>query len=358
MPRDSETSTPRRGYDEDAIHHRPEPSPMPRCSPFALSLAASLAVGLGTALIHARPGARLWAATAAGVSVAPSDSLTAPARAQLAAARRAVASLATPEAAIAAGYRPMFGHVPLQGEHYVRVDLVMAGTFDVERPSALMFSPIAGKPALVGAAYALLHPEGEALPAGFDGAADAWHVHEGLAQVAGKQLVMTHVWFVDAPGGPFARYNPTLPYLAAGLAPPTAALLADSAAGERARRLGLALASVVTPPLLFEWIERRGGAALRSRTAPHRAAIEALVPRLASAERAGDSAGRERLAAEATRHAESLVAAYRGAVPERPLVARLVDRTVDEFLGRGHGVEEELGALFGGAPARRHTHEH
>jgi hypothetical protein len=35
-------------------------------------------------------------------------------------------------------------------------------------------------------------------------------------------------------------------------------------------------------------------------------------------------------------------------MPERPIARRLVDRTVDEFLGRGHGIEEELGALFGG----------
>jgi hypothetical protein len=42
------------------------------------------------------------------------------------------------------------------------------------------------------------------------------------------------------------------------------------------------------------------------------------------------------------------VAAYRDAAPGRPLVRRLVDRTVDEFLGRGHGIEEELGALFSG----------
>ena len=270
--------------------------------------------------------------------------LTAAAQAQLAAARRATAAYATPEAARAAGFRPVFGQVPLQGEHYVRVDRVLADTFDVERPSVLMFAPVDGRPTLVGVAYAMLHPVGAPPPAGFDGAGDVWHTHDRLVDAPGRHLVMMHAWFVDAPDGPFARYNPRLPYLAAGLTPPTAAALADSAGG-RAHRLGLALASAITPPLVFEWLERQGGAALGARTRPHRAEIEALVPRLAAAERAGDRAAYDRLADEAIRHGDALVAAYRAASPGRPRVARLVDGTVDEFLGRGHGIEEDLAAL-------------
>jgi hypothetical protein len=211
-----------------------------------------------------------------------------------------------------------------------------------------MFAPVAGTPTLVGVAYAFLHPDGAAPPAGFDAAGDAWHAHERLAPSPGRHLLMMHAWFVDAPEGPFARYNPWLPYLAAGLTPPSAATLADSARGERARRLGLALASATTPPLLFDWVARQGGDSLRAGVAPHRAAILALVPRLAAAERAGDRAAHARLVDEAVAHGDALVAAYRDAVPARPLVRRLVDRTVDEFLGRGHGIEEELGALFGG----------
>lgn len=287
------------------------------------------------------------------------DSLSATARAQLAAARRAVDSLATPEAARAAGYRPMFGNVPLQGEHYVRYDLVMRDTFDLERPSVLMFAPVAGKPVLVGVAYAFLHPNDAPPPRGFDGVAGAWHSHDRLTTQQGKHLLMMHVWFAEAPEGPFARYNPSLPYLATGLVPPDARTLADSAAGLRARRLGLALASAETPPMIFEILDRQGGDALRARTAPHRDAIRALVPRLAAAGRAGDRATYDRLAIEAIARGDSLVAAYRGAVPDRPMLARLVDRTADEFLGRGHGIEEELDAMFGGrAPAGKAGREH
>jgi hypothetical protein len=140
----------------------------------------------------------------------------------------------------------MFGHVPLQGEHYVRVDLVMNGAFDLERPSVLMFSPVRGVPTLVGVAYAFMHPAGAPPPAGFDGAGDVWHAHERLATTPGKHLVMMHAWFVDAAGGAFARYNEALPYLAAGLTPPAAEVLADSAAGRAGAAAGFALASAVT----------------------------------------------------------------------------------------------------------------
>jgi hypothetical protein len=319
--------------------------PQPR---FSILLGAGAVLALGTLAVRAQPARDAAAHAAHAAHAVPGDSLSAKARAQLDAARRATAALSTPEAARAAGFRPMFGHVPLQGEHYVRVDRVLSGRFDVAEPSVLMFAPVDGTPTLVGVAYAFLHPTDAAPPTGFDGAGDAWHAHDRLAPMPGKHLTMMHAWFVDAPEGPFARYNPWLPYLATGLARPSAATLADSVAGERARRLGLALASATTPPLLFEYVARQGGDALRARVAPHRDAIAALVPRLAAAERAGDAAARTRLADEAIRHGDALVAAYRDAVPARPLVARLVDRTVDEFLGRGHGIEEELGALFSG----------
>jgi hypothetical protein len=337
---------------------------MPNRSPIVRAV-SGLALGAlclsGTAAAGARaPGGPAHRAAPAdtgahvhGARRGAPDSLTPAARAQLDAARRATASVATPEAARAAGFRPMFGHVPLQGEHYVRTDRVLADTFDVERPSVLMFAPVGGKPTLVGVAYAFLHPAGAKPPAGFAGANDVWHAHPGLSPMPGRELVMMHAWFTDAPDGPFARYNPWLPYLAAGLTPPSAAVLADSARGTAALRLGLALASATTPPMLFQWIARQGGDALRGRVTAHQAAITALVPRLRAAERAGDAAERARLAAEAVRHGEALVAEYAAAAPERPIVRRLVDRTVDEFLGRGHGIEEEIGALFAGGMGAR-----
>jgi hypothetical protein len=302
-------------------------------------------------LLPARaPGALARADASRRPAVAPDSGvprISRAARAQLATARRATAELRTPEAAVAAGYRPMFGHVPLQGEHYVRTDLVAADSFDVARPLVLMFAPVDGTPTLVGVAYAYLHPIGAPPPVGFDGAADAWHSHERLARVPGRHLVMMHAWFVDAPGGPFARYNPWLPYYAAGLTPPApSAPAAVSDIG--ARKLGLALAVAITPPMLFELVEARGGPAVRQRAATARLAITTLVPRLAAAERAGDRAAYARLAADVVRHGDALVQLHRDAAGDHALARRLVDRTVDEFLGRGHGVEEELEQLLRG----------
>ena len=99
--------------------------------------------------------------------------------------------------------------------------------------------------------------------------------------------------------------------------------------------LATTVAVASTLPMLSAWIEREAGASLQEAAARHRAAVASLVPRLA---------------ADVTREGDALVTAYRGAVRDRPLAARLVDRTVDEFLGRGHGIEEEVGALFGGEP--------
>ena len=170
---------------------------------------AALAVLLGATALGAQLSTRATHPTHAPVGRAAIDStLTEKARAQLEAARKATQPLGTPEAAKAAGYFPVFGNVPLQGEHYVRFDLVSTGTFDPEQPSVLMFAPVSGTPTLVGAAYAYQHPAGAPVPEGFDGSADVWHSHEELSRIAGKQLVMVHTWFVDAPGGPFARYNP------------------------------------------------------------------------------------------------------------------------------------------------------
>jgi hypothetical protein len=108
----------------------------------------------------------------------------------------------------------------------------------------------------------------------------------------------------------------------------------------------------LTPPLIFEWLERQGNDSTASRAAVHRDSIKALVPQLVEAQRAGNRTAYHQLADRAVRYGDSLVAVYRVSMPSRPLVARLVDMTVNEFMGRGHGIEEALGALFGGGSTR------
>lgn len=276
-------------------------------------------------------GALLGAADVSRAQTEP----TAKAKAQIEAARRAAAPLSTPVAARAAGYVPVFGNVPLQGEHFVRMDLVESGRFVVGRPPVLMFAPVDGKPRLVGAAYAYLHPTRAAMPEGFDGRADHWHSHDDLTNVPGKHLVMTHVWFVDAPGGPFARYNPWLPFLAAGLATPPASALHDAASARRVRELALALALVTQPPQVTERVERFAGAGLAARVRPHRDCIRALLPQLRAAQKAGDVARYERLAREAVGHSNAMLAAYRASAGSG-WMKRALDGAIAEFFAGEH----------------------
>lgn len=306
---------------------------LPLALPLGVALVAALGAGSvgGQAAADVRSDRMAQHAAPAGGPV-----LSAKAKAQLAAAQRGTASLSTPEAAVVAGYHPVFGDVPLQGEHYARTDLVAGGRFDPARPSVLMFALVNGRETLVGAAYAYMHPVGAPFPEGFDGTADEWHDHADLVSSPGKQLVMVHAWFVDAPDGPFARYNPNLPYLAVGLTPPAAAVFADHASARGALALGQALALTVEPPPAVVAIEERGGEAVRRDAAARRREIEALVPPLRAAQRSGDRAAYARLSAETVKHGEAMIAAYREAAADRPGMLRMLEQALGEFMGHGH----------------------
>ena len=90
--------------------------------------------------------------------------MTQHAKDQVAAARKAAADLDTPEKARAAGYRPRFGDVPLQGEHWTNPLLVLKGQFDIDHPPMLMFAPVGGEQKLLGVAYAYSVKTGDPLP--------------------------------------------------------------------------------------------------------------------------------------------------------------------------------------------------
>lgn len=309
---------------------------MPRCfSTVAASvLAAAVLVSatIATAQTTARPSA-----------------LSAKAKAQIDTVRRAVTKYADPNTAEDAGYQPVFGLVPLQGVHYVRPDLVRNGTFDLDQPPVLMYAPVNGTPTLVGVAYAYEHPRSKPLPEGFDGPNDDWHTHDELSPDPNEHIVMVHVWLTEAPGGPFARYNTWLPYMAASLKRPSAsALTAQTARGERARRFAFALAIATHPPQLFDLLETRGGPELTRVAYPHRRALVAAVDSLEAAERRGDKALYERLVTSTLAHSDALMAAYRGTV-RSPRAKEFIDKALDELMGLGH---EGHHAMPGTAPAK------
>jgi hypothetical protein len=311
-----------------------------RRSPFT-----SIGVGLAGALLVV--GSAIGAQTPKrAVALSPK------AKAQIDSVRRAVARFANPQVAEDSGYQPVFGLVPLQGVHYVRPDLVQRGAFDLTQPPVLMYAPVKGEPKLVGVAFAYENPRAQPVPEGFDGPNDDWHAHDELSRDPNEHIVMVHLWLTDAPGGPFARYNPYLPYMAASLERPSASeLLAQTARGERARRFAFALAIATHPPQLFDVLESRGGPELTRIAYPHRRALMAAVDSLELAEKRGDKAAYNRIATETLAHSDSLMAAYRGIV-RSPRAREFIDKALDELMGIGHEGHE---TMPGTRPAG-HTH--
>ena len=296
----------------------------------------ALAVACSIVVVHVLPGQALG-----------QPALTATAKAQIDSVRRSVARFADPRVAEDSGYQPVFGLVPLQGVHYVRPDLIKDGTFSLTQPSVLMYAPVDGRPTLVGVAYAYEHPRSQPVPEGFDGPSDDWHAHDELSRDPNEHIVMVHLWLTDTPGGPFARYNPYLPYMAASLKRPSAKVLtANTPRGERARRFAFALAIATHPPQLFDVIESRGGEALTKAAYPHRRALMMVVDSLERAEKRGDQATYDRLVTQTIAHSDALMAAYRGTV-RSPQARELIDKTLDELMGIGHEGHEMMPGTTG-----------
>jgi hypothetical protein len=203
-------------------------------------------------------------------------------------------------AASAAGFHPVFGWIPTMGVHWIdRQRMNKEAQLDRNAPSQLMFSKIAGRDSLVGAAYGyFVSVADSARPQLFDGN-PPWHEHPDLAP-PGETLVMLHVWFVPSPDGPFAGTNPNLPFWALGLAAPNSARMHDAAFSSRVRRASLALAEIADTTAIFGNLESRPD--VHAMLAAHRDSIRAIMPELAAADAAKDAArsdrATERLAAQ------------------------------------------------------------
>ena len=220
----------------------------------------------------------------------------------------AVQRLGSPEAARANGFEPQLGWFPTMGVHWVNEPRMEPGKkLELGAPAHLMFSPIAGKDSLVGAAYAYFAPLSDTTrPATFDGN-PPWHEHPNLAP-AGHTLAMLHVWFVPSPDGLFAGHNPNLPFWALGLTPPDPARMRDPATDTRIRKTALALGTLADTTGLFPNVARREP--MHSLLAAMRDSIRPLVPALAAAQKAGDWKRWDEVADRAAAYWDTVRAAY------------------------------------------------
>lgn len=172
-------------------------------------------------------------------------------------AQQAVAHLTTPEAAIAAGFRPALGDIPGMGVHYVHAERGRDG-IHVDQPDHLMFAPVDGEQTLVGAAYAFVDVPSTDEPLPYDSDLAHWHDHPQFAP-DGMTLHMLHVWFVPSSNGPFAGLNFWLPFHGAGITPPSACWMSDPQLAEQIQRVSFAL--VPNDNTLVRQIQDRLGAA-------------------------------------------------------------------------------------------------
>jgi hypothetical protein len=265
---------------------------------------------------------------------ASSPTVSATAAQQIQDVKQAASSLATTDAARAAGYEPVLGWIPMMGTHWVHGPRMLQGKPAVTRatPSQLMFSRVDGKDTLVGIAYAYYTDIKDTVqPVLFDGA-PAWHDHPDLAP-PGTNLVMLHTWFVESPDGPFAGMNPFLPYWAAGVTPPAAARMQDAAFGMRVRKGALALAEIAQDTGLFPVLARRP--AVRPVLEEHRAAIRALVPKLNSARTLADQAEWDALIDTLGSHFDAMREAYVASALD-PAVRARITKALDDMIHGGH----------------------
>ena len=175
----------------------------------------------------------------------PWDGLSDVDRERFTTAWEAVMELSTPEAAMAAGFRPALGDIPGMGVHYVHSERGRDGVH-VDAPDHLMFAPVDGEETLVGAAYAFVDVPDTDEPLPYDSELAHWHDHPQFAP-QGQTLHMLHLWFTPSSNGPFAGLNFWLPFWGAGITPPSSCWMADPEISQQIQEVSFALVPADNP---------------------------------------------------------------------------------------------------------------
>jgi hypothetical protein len=215
----------------------------------------------------------------------------------IARARAGTEALRSPEAARAAGYRPVGPDFPGMGRHWIHTALILRSIPNPAEPPILEYAELNGTTTLVGVAYAVL-VKNDSAPTSLPVPRDAWHFHQGTVDeesflrshagaghiVPGPRLAVIHAWiWLENPDGLFATDNWALPYARLGLrvpshAPRAAARALALAAGEGGRLYLEALLRAVGQPSAEEMD------ALSNAVRRHQAIARAQAPDVAQLE--------------------------------------------------------------------------
>ncbi len=155
----------------------------------------------------------------------------------VAAARAGTAQYQDPDAARAAGYRPVGPDFPSMGRHWVHPGLILQETLDAAQPAILEYVELGGRLSLVGVAYAVLSRDGRP-PTGLPVPVEMWHFHQGTVEeesflrshagdaplAPGARIAVLHAWiWLHNPDGLLATDNWALPFARLGYPAPAGA---------------------------------------------------------------------------------------------------------------------------------------
>lgn len=256
-----------------------------------------------------------------------------------------------------AGYQVLgFGRTkdlgPFQGQHWLdRLRIALAPTVDLSKPSFVMYLPIRDTLRPIGVAYGSLTSPGTKLPTTLAGTPAEWHAHQFCEGVPGEgrvladgtddckdrggtpvlgPITMVHTWTIPNPDGPYAHDNPSLPFIAVGLAAPERPSPED-------RTFGLALAETYGArlPAAHRITREAGRNVARAETLEkHREVIRTLLPKLRDAETTKNRATYNLLRGIALSEWRLLLEDYKKMAPSDAIKNRL-HLEVEEATGMG-----------------------
>ena len=200
---------------------------------------------------------------------------------------------------------------PFQGQHWISLPrFIDDRVVQLAQPQFLMFLPVADSLVSIGVAYTQRVQVDAALPTSLAGVTSEWHVHMFCRQVPGEgnvlsdgvddcrerggiaapnKIAMIHTWTIPNPDGPYAHDNPALPFVATGLKAPSEASRDDRAfavaLGESYGARLFVAHRIIRDARRDSTVYGAGLVTLEKL----RTEIQALVPQLRDAERAGDA---------------------------------------------------------------------